>query len=187
MTLGEKIQKLRQQQGLSQDALAEKLGVSRQAVSKWERDEAVPELEKIVKLSEVFGVSLDMLLRDQPPEPPRETPPETPPRRRSRVTGLEVLQWGGLLGGAALIVWSLPQFLSVLLVSRVINGAASDAVNGAVNEYVFLEGAEVVAPFFQKSAQLLQLTLIVPTVKVLAGVVLICLGLWARKRRRAKS
>ena len=49
MTLGEKILELRRRNAISQDALAERLDVSRQAVSKWERDEAIPETDKIVK------------------------------------------------------------------------------------------------------------------------------------------
>jgi len=64
MTLGEKLQKLRAGRGLSQDALAEALEVSRQAVSKWERDEAMPETEKVVRISEFFQVSTDYLLKD---------------------------------------------------------------------------------------------------------------------------
>lgn len=184
MTLGEKLQKLRQQQGLSQDALAERLGVSRQAVSKWERDEALPELDKIVRLSEIFGVSLDALLKDRPsPEPPRETPTGTPPRKRSGIAGLEILQWGGLLGGAALTVWSLTQFISALLVRQVMEGVVSDTLS----EYVYLEGMEAAAPFFQQGGQLLLLTLIAPAAKLLAGVALICLGLWARKKRRTQA
>lgn len=66
MTMGEKIQDLRRRSGMSQDALAEQLGVSRQAVSKWERDEAVPEADKIVSLAKVFHVSTDYLLMEEP-------------------------------------------------------------------------------------------------------------------------
>ena len=65
MTFGEKLQKLRARQGLSQDALAELLDVSRQAVSKWERDEAMPEAEKLVRISRQFGVSTDYLLLEE--------------------------------------------------------------------------------------------------------------------------
>lgn len=65
MTLGEKIFKLRTRQGFSQEALGEKLGVSRQSVSKWETDQSVPELDKIVALSEVFQVSTDYLLKEK--------------------------------------------------------------------------------------------------------------------------
>lgn len=74
MTLGENIQQLRKRHGLSQDALAERLDVSRQAVSKWERDEAVPELDKLVALSQAFGITLDELVTGQHPEPQTESP-----------------------------------------------------------------------------------------------------------------
>ena len=65
MTLGEKIFNLRTQKGFSQETLGEKLGVSRQSVSKWETDQSVPELDKIVAISEVFGVSTDYLLKEK--------------------------------------------------------------------------------------------------------------------------
>ena len=51
MTFGEKLQMLRARRGLSQDALAEVLDVSRQAVSRWERNETLPETEKVIRLS----------------------------------------------------------------------------------------------------------------------------------------
>ena len=69
MTFGEKLQKLRARAGLSQDQLAELLDVSRQAVSKWERNEAMPEAEKIVRISRQFGVSTDYLLLEEREEP----------------------------------------------------------------------------------------------------------------------
>ncbi|MDE7016599.1 MAG: helix-turn-helix domain-containing protein [Lachnospiraceae bacterium] len=69
MTLGEKIFKLRSERGLSQEAFGESLGVSRQSVSKWETDQSVPELEKIVGISELFGVSTDYLLKDSVKNP----------------------------------------------------------------------------------------------------------------------
>ena len=75
MTLGEKIQELRRKNAISQDALAERLDVSRQAVSKWERDEATPETDKIVKLAQVFSVSTDYLLLEEAPEQPPKEPP----------------------------------------------------------------------------------------------------------------
>ena len=63
MTLGEKIYSLRVKNGLSQEAFGEKLGVSRQSVSKWETDQSVPELDKIVAISTVFDVTTDYLLK----------------------------------------------------------------------------------------------------------------------------
>ncbi len=62
MTLGEKIQQLRKASGFSQEQLAEMVGVSRQAISKWETDQSSPEIENILLLSKVFTISTDELL-----------------------------------------------------------------------------------------------------------------------------
>lgn len=64
MTLGEKIYRLRSEKGLSQEAFGDMLGVSRQSVSKWETDQSQPELEKIVAISDMFGISTDYLLKE---------------------------------------------------------------------------------------------------------------------------
>lgn len=70
MTFGQKLEELRRKSGMSQDVLAEKLEVSRQAVSKWERDEAMPETDKVVRIARCFGVSTDyLLLNDQQSQP----------------------------------------------------------------------------------------------------------------------
>ena len=65
MILADKIMELRKKNGWSQEELAEKIGVSRQSVSKWESAQAVPDLNKILVLSEVFGVTTDYLLKDE--------------------------------------------------------------------------------------------------------------------------
>jgi transcriptional regulator with XRE-family HTH domain len=62
MTLGEKIYRLRKARGMSQEELASHLAVSRQAVSKWELTESIPDTENIVQISRLFGVSTDYLL-----------------------------------------------------------------------------------------------------------------------------
>lgn len=62
MTIAEQIQKLRIQKGLTQERLAEMLEVSRQSVSKWELGQAVPDVEKIIRMSELFDVSTDAIL-----------------------------------------------------------------------------------------------------------------------------
>lgn len=64
MILAEKITKLRKQNGWSQEDLAMKLNVSRQSVSKWESTASIPDLDKIIKMSELFGVSTDYLIKD---------------------------------------------------------------------------------------------------------------------------
>ena len=84
MTLGEKISKLRTTNKMSQGDLAEKLNVSRQSISKWETNASVPELDKLIQLCDLFGISLDELVRsdklesgddraeDVPPSPPQQ-------------------------------------------------------------------------------------------------------------------
>ena len=76
MTFGEKLYKLRKEQNLSQEALAEKLGATRQAVSRWENGQGFPETEKLLMLSSLFSVSLDYLLKDTPPEQTEGNPAE---------------------------------------------------------------------------------------------------------------
>ena len=65
MTIGEKITKLRMAKGMSQEELADELRISRQSVSKWEMDQAIPQIDKVLVLCEFFGVSADELLRDK--------------------------------------------------------------------------------------------------------------------------
>lgn len=65
MILGDKIMNLRKKNSWSQEELAEKLGVSRQSISKYESAQAVPDMEKILKLSRIFGVTTDYLIKDE--------------------------------------------------------------------------------------------------------------------------
>lgn len=111
MTTGEKIAALRRDHKLSQEALGEKLGLSRQAVSKWEADQAVPTMDNLMELSRLFGVPVDTLLRpDAPfPAPPAEenstdapAASETPHKGVSPSRG-KILA----IGGAALLCVSL--------------------------------------------------------------------------------
>lgn len=102
MTLGENIVRLRTAMDLSQEALADRLGVSRQSVSKWETDASVPELDKLIRLGEVFGVSLDELVkgkttpeeREREGEKPVQAEPVRPVRNGSRTAGLVYLLLG---------------------------------------------------------------------------------------------
>lgn len=80
MTLGEKLAMHRKQNNYTQEQLAELLGVSRQAVSKWESDLAYPETDKLIKLSEMYGCSLDYLMKDI--QEPAQQPDAPRPRRK---------------------------------------------------------------------------------------------------------
>ena len=85
MTFGEKLQRLRKARGCTQEELAEKVCVSRQSLSKWESDGALPDTAHVIALADLFGVTTDYLLRsaDHPPEPPIKkeapAPAEVPP------------------------------------------------------------------------------------------------------------
>ena len=65
MTFAEKLKSLRKQASMSQEQLAEKLGVSRQAVTKWETDTGIPDIENIKSISSLFDISIDELLSNE--------------------------------------------------------------------------------------------------------------------------
>lgn len=111
MTTGEKIAALRRDHKLSQEALGEKLGLSRQAVSKWEADQAVPTMDNLMELSRLFGVPVDTLLRpDAPfPAPPaEENSTDAPAASETPHKGVSPSREKILaIGGAALLCVSL--------------------------------------------------------------------------------
>lgn len=129
MTLGEKISALRNQYEMSQGDLAEKMNVSRQSISKWETDTSVPELDKLIQLSEVFHITLDELVKGEiPPEQETdegvESKQETPVQpvqviiqkstNTQKVVGIVLLCFGALV---LLLLSLLGGFLSGLLFS----------------------------------------------------------------------
>lgn len=72
MTLGQRIAQKRKEQGLSQEGLGEQLGVSRQAIYKWESDASLPEIDKLITLSRIFSVSVGWLLGVEETTPPQQ-------------------------------------------------------------------------------------------------------------------
>lgn len=68
MTFGEKLKAIRKEKGYSQEEMAGLLEVSRQAVSKWESDRGIPEIDKLLQISNMFGVTLDYLLKSESPD-----------------------------------------------------------------------------------------------------------------------
>ena len=120
MTFGEKLQAIRKKAGMSQDALAEKLDVSRQAVSRWERDETLPETEKVVLLADLFCVTTDYLLRPQ-----LETPEPTYKKRASRF----LTEYLGTL--ARMLGWAAVAWGALALLYQVLTGQMLDILQNA--------------------------------------------------------
>lgn len=111
MELGTYIQQLRKEQGLSQEALAERMGVSRQAVSKWEQGLSYPSTENLLALAQLFGVSADGLIglaRETPEEPAPEQPSAAPAPQGGR-KGLSPLWLIPLAALCLAVGWALPR------------------------------------------------------------------------------
>lgn len=109
MTLGQRIVQFRKAKGLSQEALADLVGVSRQAVSKWELDEAQPDAAKIVLLAQALDVTTDqLLLGEVPPPPPKEDFPAPSPSGPNYPAALgRILRKHGYKAGYLLMVYGL--------------------------------------------------------------------------------
>jgi transcriptional regulator with XRE-family HTH domain len=108
MALSEKLYGLRKRSGLSQEQLAEQLGVSRQAISKWESGVSVPESDKLVAISDYFEVSVDYLLKEGEPAQVQAEPPRKAVGKTKWLIGM-VGCVGGVLG---LIIWGLMSLLN---------------------------------------------------------------------------
>ena len=91
--LGTKLADLRKKNGYSQEALAEKLGISRQAVSKWERGESTPDTDTLIELSRLYSVSLDELVGN---EPRQEEKKENTEKKKIHVKAKAVPVYPGL-------------------------------------------------------------------------------------------
>ena len=99
MTFGGKLQKLRKSRGWTQEELAGRVGVSRQALSKWESGAVQPDTEHVVKLSDLFGVTTDYLLKAEQPETPLSAPAVAAQKHGISAQMLA----GGILGGLSVL------------------------------------------------------------------------------------
>ena len=118
MDLGERLYQLRKARNLSQGEVADALGVSRQSVSKWENNTSVPELDKLVKLGELFGLTLDELVKGEAVPAPAgrlERPrPASGPAGGRRIAAIVLLVCGGV--GTLLFCTTLLIYLTLWLV-----------------------------------------------------------------------
>lgn len=128
MTLGENIYNHRKRIGMSQDGLAERLGVSRQSVSKWETDTAVPEVERLVAMSKIFGITLDELVKGE------KAPLPDTDRRAEAVTAEPTFPMRKI-AGTILFCFAFLTFLVLTILGGVLSGlifASPFALCGAV-------------------------------------------------------
>ncbi len=112
MTLSEKLLALRTEKGLSQEDLAEKLEVSRQSVSKWETGQSTPDLDKIIRLADLFGVTVDQLVREgECPQFPESPQPQViyaeRKREKQELTSIQILGIIFEITGVALALMGL--------------------------------------------------------------------------------
>ena len=105
--LSEKLYKLRKNSGLSQEHLAEQLNVSRQAISKWESGTAVPESEKLITISNYFGVSVDYLLKDDEEDKAKVTD-STIEEKPKMIAGIIIC----IAGILSMVIWGLLSIFS---------------------------------------------------------------------------
>ena len=115
MTLGESITRLRTQKGWSQGDLADALDVSRQSISKWETDTSVPELEKLLRLSELFGVTLDALVRGEQAETQTENAAHAAPPQSAPTSPAPAVSHTRTVAGVILLCFGAAVFLLFLL------------------------------------------------------------------------
>lgn len=121
MTLSEKLQTLRKAAGLSQEALAEQLNVTRQAVSKWETGEGKPDIDNLLPLARLLHTTVDYLLDDGAAEPRAEEPqPQTPPQQSvGRELWEQLKTFGrrwGWLGGYAIALIGAVRLITTAIV-----------------------------------------------------------------------
>lgn len=133
MILADKIIRLRKKSGWSQEELAEKMNVSRQAVSKWESAQTIPDLEKILFLGSLFGVTTDYLLKDEIEEEEFTDGIGMPVKRITLAQANEFLQWRK----SASVRIAVATFLCVIAVTPLLLlGAATEAPAFSVSENV---------------------------------------------------
>ena len=124
MILADKIMQLRKKAGWSQEELAEQLGVTRQSVSKWEGAQSMPDMEKILQMSRLFGVSTDFLLKDELEAAEPDVAPDEPALRRvsmeeaSAYLALRRAAAPRMALGTLLCVWSPVTLIGLSFVSE---------------------------------------------------------------------
>lgn len=203
MKLNEKIAYYRRDGKLSQEELAARVGVSRQAVSKWELGEAAPDINKLLALARAFGVTTDHLLneneepeRSAPPSPAQDDvpPPPPPPSQTGQFSNLPgflgkmVRRWGWLAGiylaleGAGLTLFGL---VGRAMVSGFFQGIGStmgfggDPFSGFPGDYTFYvdETGHIISSASSGLSWFQSVMMVIPTVALVIGLIMVIGGL----------
>lgn len=135
MIFADKLIQLRKKSGWSQEELAGQMGVTRQSVSKWESAQSIPDLEKIIRLSELFGVSLDYLLKDELEEEGNLALPEDVPSAR-RVSMEEANKFLSIKAGTAKAIANAVFLCIISPVCLLLLGAMSEDARFGLAENV---------------------------------------------------
>ena len=151
MRFADKLIQLRKKNGWSQEELAERMDVTRQSVSKWESAQAMPDLDKLIRLSELFGVSTDYLLKDwiEEAEPCCFTE-ESPSARQVSIEEAEAFL---SVKAAVSRPTALAVFLSILSpICLLVLGAMSESPYSGLSEYAAAGGGLVALLIFVAAA-----------------------------------
>ncbi|MBR0507193.1 MAG: helix-turn-helix domain-containing protein [Clostridia bacterium] len=193
MTLSEKIAYCRRRNGLSQEELAEKISVSRQAVSKWETGEAQPEIGKLRQLSDAFGVSTDWLLSEEEPVEPKQAPVQNTASEAEKLPGIlgKLFRRFGWLAGVYTIVAgtliSIVGLAAILISNAMLNGFHESASQ----MYGMYDGFGSMASVME-SATPINPVAIIGTIVLVFGVLVLIFGivltvLLLRLRKKAQA
>lgn len=172
MTLGEKIQQMRKAAGISQEQLAEQLDVSRQSISKWECNDAVPEINKIVLLSDLFSVSMDELLKDSSSQNRNETDGKKSASTLEEITKINAANRQTNTGFKTIVVGLVMLVLEYMFLP--IFGSIQKAhVNGQgfYSDFIKYAGMQPMPIIFTITAAI-----------IVVGIIFMVLGLYNKKR-----
>lgn len=181
MSFGQNLQYLRKQANMTQEDLAEQMGVSRQTVSKWESDGAFPEMEKLIALCDLYQIDMDTLLRGDA-EQARAADVQDYDGHMNRFTHQIMTGVGLILLGAtlmlALLFLQLPEGLALIVFFLFLIAAVSILVIAGINHdsyqkenphISFTYAPEIIRAFRKK----LPILIVVPIAMILAGVMVL--------------
>lgn len=124
MTTGEKIRQLRKKENMSQEQLANLLGLSRQAISRWETEDAIPETAVIIELSKLFSVTTDYLLKEESVYIPQQKEGKTNPQSKAYNTNLII----GITGISVALITTI-----IVLAIAAVNPMMKDGTYGIID------------------------------------------------------